>query len=74
MKNFLSFLIENDTAADVAGAYKTYRQEDLYSRKASVDKIRKDLSACLNDMDDTPVFWIALALLWLREMSLQKAS
>jgi len=73
MKNFQSFLIENDMAADVAGAYRAYREEGLYSRKDSVDKIRKDLSACLNDMDDTPVFWIALAFAMAERNELTKS-
>ena len=73
MKNFRSFLIENDTAADVTGAYKACREEELYSRKDSVDKVRKDFSACLNDVDDTPVFWLALAFAMAERSELTKS-
>ncbi len=73
MNNFQSFLTEHDFAADVIGAYEDYREKQLCPVKQAVDNVREDFSACLDDVDDRPVFWIALAFATAKRKELTKS-
>lgn len=53
-------IFSDDAAADVRDEWRGYLGEGLSGQQAT-DKLLKSWSASLDDPDDGPVFWLALA-------------
>lgn len=59
MEKFFCFLSEIDLARDISSLYSDFRKN--FSVTATIRKLCGDLAPCLVDIDDAPIFWLALA-------------